>query len=109
MHQLPQHLDTSLDAVGKRDDAVLQLGAQAEHDEVRHGEEHWSEPTDRPGRNHVDWSNDRGEGVISAAIAVLIVAFLGVGMWTGFNAIWTDIETQTQDQITQIGTAVDGP
>ena len=32
--------------------------------------------------------DDRGEGVISAAIAVLIMAFLGVAMWVGFNQIW---------------------
>jgi hypothetical protein len=30
--------------------------------------------------------DERGEGVISAAIAVLIMAFIGVGMWTAFNA-----------------------
>ena len=33
------------------------------------------------GRRH----DERGEGVISAAIAVLIMAFLGVGMWVAFN------------------------
>ncbi len=33
------------------------------------------------------WSRDeRGEGVISAAIAVLVMAFLGVAMWVAFNA-----------------------
>jgi hypothetical protein len=46
---------------------------------------------------------DRGEGVISAAIAVLIMAFLGVAMWVGFNQIWTDAETTTGDQVRQIG------
>ncbi len=29
--------------------------------------------------------DQRGEGVISAAIAVLIMAFIGVGMWVAFN------------------------
>jgi hypothetical protein len=46
---------------------------------------------------------DRGEGVISAAIAVLIVAFLGALMWVGFQQIWANAEAQTNDQITQIG------
>jgi hypothetical protein len=46
---------------------------------------------------------DRGEGVISAAIAVLIMAFLGVAMWIGFNQIWQKAETNTSDQVDQIG------
>jgi hypothetical protein len=29
--------------------------------------------------------DERGEGVISAAIAVLVMAFIGVGMWVAFN------------------------
>ena len=35
---------------------------------------------------------ERGEGVISAAIAVLIMAFLGAAMWVAFNSIWNDSE-----------------
>lgn len=46
---------------------------------------------------------DRGEGVISAAIAVLIVAFLGALMWVGFQQIWANAEAQTNEQINQIG------
>jgi len=46
---------------------------------------------------------DRGEGVISAAIAVLIMAFLGAAMWVGFNAIWGDAEDNIGDQVDQIG------
>jgi len=46
---------------------------------------------------------DRGEGVISAAIAVLIMAFLGALMWVGFQAIWANAEQQTNDQISRIG------
>jgi hypothetical protein len=46
---------------------------------------------------------DRGEGVISTAIAVLIVAFLGALMWVGFQAIWANAEAQTNEQITEIG------
>jgi len=50
--------------------------------------------------NHRD---ERGEGVISAAIAVLIMAFLGAAMWVGFNAIWDDAEDNTRTQVQQIG------
>ncbi|GJM38792.1 MAG: hypothetical protein DHS20C19_21590 [Acidimicrobiales bacterium] len=46
---------------------------------------------------------ERGEGVISTAIAVLIIAFLGAAMWVGFNAIWTDTEGNIQNQVTDIG------
>ena len=46
---------------------------------------------------------ERGEGVISAAIAVLIMAFLGAAMWVGFNAIWDDAEENVRDQVEQIG------
>jgi hypothetical protein len=48
-------------------------------------------------------NDERGEGVISAAIAVLIMAFLGALMWVGFQAIWTNAEQQTNEQINQIG------
>ena len=47
--------------------------------------------------------DERGEGVISAAIAVLIMAFLGAAMWVGFNAIWDDAEDNTRDQVEEIG------
>jgi uncharacterized protein HemX len=46
---------------------------------------------------------DRGEGVISAAIAVLIIAFLGAAMWIGFQQMWKTTEATTNDKITQIG------
>jgi hypothetical protein len=48
-------------------------------------------------------ADESGEGVISAAIAVLIMAFLGALMWVGFRAIWEDAEQQTGEQIQQIG------
>lgn len=47
--------------------------------------------------------DERGEGVISAAIAVLIMAFLGALMWVGFRTIWGDAEANTRDQINTIG------
>lgn len=48
-------------------------------------------------------SDDRGEGVISTAIAVLVMAFLGAAMWLGFNAIWGDAEQNIGSQVDQIG------
>ena len=47
--------------------------------------------------------DDRGEGVISAAIAVLIMAFLGALMWVAFKAIWEDASTKTSAQVGSIG------
>jgi hypothetical protein len=46
---------------------------------------------------------DRGEGVISAAIAVLVMAFLGVAMWVGLKGIWDTAEDNTADQVGEIG------
>jgi hypothetical protein len=58
-------------------------------------------------RRHIERAHcdERGEGVISAAIAVLIMAFLGAAMWVGFNAIWDDAEDNTRTQVQQIGDA----
>jgi uncharacterized protein HemX len=47
--------------------------------------------------------SERGEGVISTAIAVLIIAFLGVGMWVGFKSIFQDAADNTRSQVEQIG------
>jgi hypothetical protein len=47
---------------------------------------------------------DRGEGVISAAIAVLIMAFLGALMWVGFQNMWVKTEGRTNQQIDHITT-----
>lgn len=57
---------------------------------------------DEPGRN---WPrrNQRGEGVISAAIAVLIIASLGALMWVGFKALWENAEETTNSEISKIG------
>ena len=46
---------------------------------------------------------ERGEGVISTAIAVLIIAFLGAAMWVAFNAIWTDSEAKIRENVETIG------
>ena len=47
--------------------------------------------------------DDRGEGVISAAIAVLIMAGIGALMWVGFKTILEDTESNTRDKVTEIG------
>lgn len=47
--------------------------------------------------------DEAGEGVISTAIAVLIMAALGALMWVGFKAIWGDASTKTTEQINTIG------
>lgn len=56
----------------------------------------WTTPSTRA-------RGDRGEGVISAAIAVLIMAGIGALMWVGFKAIWEDTEDNTRDKVTEIG------
>ena len=51
----------------------------------------------------VTGTDEAGEGVISTAIAVLIMAALGAVMWVGFQAIWGNASEQTNNQINQIG------
>lgn len=46
---------------------------------------------------------DRGEGVISAAIAVLIMAFLGVAVWVGFKATLGDTQEKVDKTVEEIG------
>jgi len=47
--------------------------------------------------------DERGEGVISAAIAVLIMAFLGVVVWVGFKVTLDNTQKKVDDQVEQIG------
>ena len=47
--------------------------------------------------------SERAEGVISTAIAVLIVAFLGIALWTGFDAMMNSATERTRAQVEQIG------
>jgi type II secretory pathway component PulK len=56
----------------------------------------------RPSRHH-RLRSDRGEGVISTAIAVLVMAFLGAAMWISFNTIWKDTSENTENQVKVIG------
>lgn len=47
--------------------------------------------------------DDRGEGVISAAIAVLVMAAIGALMWVGMTQIWQETEANTRDKVAEIG------
>jgi hypothetical protein len=47
--------------------------------------------------------DERGEGVISAAIAVLIMAFIGVGMWVAFNTMFQQTASNVNKQVNCIG------
>ncbi|MCY3608946.1 MAG: hypothetical protein OXG57_10970 [Acidimicrobiaceae bacterium] len=57
----------------------------------------------RQGRHNEPRRNERGEGVISAAIAVLIIASLGALMWVGFKTLWENAEETTNSEIAKIG------
>lgn len=60
-------------------------------------EAHLGDPHRKP------MTGDRGEGVISAAIAVLVMAFLGAAMWVGFQTMWKNTEATTNTKVEQIG------
>jgi Flp pilus assembly pilin Flp len=47
--------------------------------------------------------DESGEGVISAAIAVLIMAFLGVAMWVAFKATLKGATNNVNHQVSNIG------
>lgn len=46
--------------------------------------------------------DERGEGVISTAIAVLVMAFLGVLMWKLFSDTLVDSNTNVNDKLNEI-------
>jgi hypothetical protein len=60
-------------------------------------------PTGAPRRATRRSVDERGEGVISAAIAVLIMAFIGVGMWVAFNATFQHTAKNVNRQVNCIG------
>jgi len=47
--------------------------------------------------------SERGEGVISVAIAVLIMAFLGAAMWLAFKGIFDSASEKTKGEVDKIG------
>jgi hypothetical protein len=48
-------------------------------------------------------ASERGEGVISTAIAVLVMAFLGITMWFAFQGVFNSAEETVTDQVDRIG------
>ena len=58
--------------------------------------------TTHPTRRRRHYS-ERGEGVISTAIAVLVIAFLGVAMWVAFRTIFNDATDTTRTQVQLVG------
>ncbi len=48
--------------------------------------------------------DERGEGVISAAIAILIMAAIGALMWVGIKGLWEGASSKTSSQVDKIGT-----
>lgn len=65
---------------------------------------HTDNPPAAPGHHP---RGERGEGVISTAIAVLVMAFLGAAMWITFNSVWEDTAENTENQVRIIGTDTD--
>jgi hypothetical protein len=57
--------------------------------------------------NHRFGGSDRGEGVISTAIAVLIVAFLGAAMYVVFTQILTSSGSKASSTVDNIGNGGD--
>lgn len=47
--------------------------------------------------------DERGEGVISTAIAVLIMALIGLLMWTVFQRVFTNAGDQIESNVSNIG------
>lgn len=60
-------------------------------------------PYQHPRPTHRLPAPERGEGVISTAIAVLIIAFLGIALWAGFDAMMNSATDRTRAQVEQIG------
>ena len=69
----------------------------------------WVDAATRAGDLRRKLADQAGEGVISTAIAVLVMAFLGAAMWVTFNAVWKDTSANTEEQVKIIGTDADAP
>ena len=48
-------------------------------------------------------AGESGEGVISTAIAVLIMALVGAGMWAVFSGVLDTTEDRISDAVEEIG------
>ena len=49
------------------------------------------------------WVDELGEGVISTAIAVLVMALIGLAMWTLFDRVFTNAGQDIESNVNQIG------
>ncbi len=55
------------------------------------------------GRMAHRYRDEVGEGVISTAIAVLIMALIGAAMWVAFSGVFDNASERTTDNVNQIG------
>ena len=54
--------------------------------------------------------DERGEGVISTAIAVLVMAFIGVAMWVAFSSTFNKASTKVDHKVADcVGSTSTGP
>lgn len=57
--------------------------------------------------NHIlrllNCDNENGEGVVSAAIAVVIFSALGVAMWLAFRSTMNTATSMVSSQVAQLG------
>ena len=53
--------------------------------------------------DRLEQKDERGEGVISMAIAVLIVAFLGAAAWLAFKGLLDGTKEKAETQIARVG------
>ena len=49
------------------------------------------------------FSGEQGEGVISTAIAVLVMAIIGLAMWVTFDRVFNDAGDRVEDNVQDIG------
>ena len=50
----------------------------------------------------IERTDERGEGVISAAIAVLIMAVIGAAMYVAYRALFNQTSASVTDKVNQI-------
>lgn len=63
-----------------------------------------SPTTEQPGPSRPRrFAQEHGEGVVSVAIAVLIIAFLGVALYVAFSGVLDGMTDEVEGQIQQIG------
>lgn len=64
---------------------------------------YWIALSARVAESRTALAEERGEGVISAAIAVLIIALLGAAMWAVFNGMMTSATGRINSAVESIG------